>query len=351
MPFDDFDVNNDELVEQTETMLGEEESGYNEGEEEGEFFESDEEDPGVGKVFVVTGGNRGIGFEIVKRLAMLKKPEDVVYLCSRSVYRGEDAEEELEKEGLRVSYLQLDIEDVESIDWLATTLSRRHGAIDVLINNAGVSYAATSDVEEKSITEQAEHTIDVNYFGTLNVCQRLFPLLGKHGRVVNVSSQAGHMALSRMSRDLRERFLSRQLTVDQLGSLMREFLDVVRAQDGDSRGWPGTFYGVSKLGVTLLSSLQQKEFDRTPRNDILVNAVCPGFCATRLCNQRGPRSASDGADVAVYAGLLLPRRFSNPRGRFLVDDDPVSLESPDLPVFKQKRAKTPPKADAEFSTR
>ena len=75
-----------------------------------------------------------------------------------------------------------------------------------------------------------------------------------------------------MSRDLRERFLSRQLTVDQLGSLMREFLDVVRAQDGDSRGWPGTFYGVSKLGVTLLSSLQQKEFDRTPRNDILVNA-------------------------------------------------------------------------------
>ena len=96
--------------------------------------------------------------------------------------------------------------------------------------------------------------------------------------VVNVSSQAGHMALARMGKDLQARFLSPDLTLDDLCGLMNEFLDVVKLQDGDPRGWPGTFYGVSKLGVTLLSVLQQKELDnRSPRNDILVNA---GTCAS-----------------------------------------------------------------------
>ena len=63
-----------------------EDVGYEE-EEEDEFYESDDEDSTEGRVFVVTGGNRGIGLEIVRRLAMLKNPEDVIYLCSRSVYR------------------------------------------------------------------------------------------------------------------------------------------------------------------------------------------------------------------------------------------------------------------------
>ena len=75
-----------------------------------------------------------------------------------------------------------------------------------------------------------------------------------------------------MSAPLQSRFLSPDLSQDDLCDLMNEFLGVVKAQDGDARGWPGTFYGVSKLGVTLLSQLQQKEFDRVPRNDILVNA-------------------------------------------------------------------------------
>lgn len=147
------------------------------------------------------------------------------------------------------------------------------------------------------------------------------------------------MAFSRMSASLRARFSSPQLTQADLSDLLTEFLGVVKVQDGDARGWPGTFYGISKLGVTLLSQIQQREFDRTPKNDILVNAVCPGFCSTRLCNDRGPRSPADGADVVVYAALLLPRRFSNPRGGFLVDDDPLPLEEtsdPDLPVLKQK---------------
>jgi len=302
-------------------------------------YEDDDDVESRGRVFVVTGANRGIGYETVRRLAMLKRPNDVIYLCSRSVYRGEDAERALEEEGLRATYHQLDIEDEDSIEWLASSLSRRHGGIDCLVNNAGISYSSSSDADDKSIIEQAEHTIDVNFFGTLNVCKNLFPLLRKHGRVVNVSSQAGHMAFSRMSASLRARFSSLHLTQGDLSDLMNEFLGVVKAQDGDARGWPGTFYGVSKLGVTLLSQIQQRELDRSPKNDILVNAVCPGFCTTRLCNDRGPRSPADGADVIVYAALLLPRRFSNPRGSFLVNDDPLPLEETadkDLPVFQQK---------------
>jgi len=80
----------------------------------------------------------------------------------------------------------------------------------------------------------------------------------------------------------------------------------------------------------------------SPHNSLLfslIHTVCPGFCTTRLCNDRGPRSSADGADVIVYAALLLPRRFSNPRGSFLVNDDPLPLEETadkDLPVFQQK---------------
>jgi len=265
------------------------------------------------KVAVVTGSNKGIGFAIVQGLC--KQFQGHVYLTARNESLGKAAVAELEKEGLHPKFHQLDIEDVQSVAKLAEFLKKTYGGLDLLVNNAGFAFKA-ADTEPFSV--QAPVTLAINYWGTLNVCNALFPLLRSHARVVNVSSFVSVMALNKCSADLQTKLRACQ-TVDEISKYMTKFVEDSKKGVHKEEGWPESAYGMSKVGVTLASTIQQRDIDADKsRTDIVINACCPGYVATDMSSHKGTKTIEQGADTPLYLALLGPNA-KEPRGKFVSD--------------------------------
>ncbi|GFS60982.1 hypothetical protein TNIN_90411 [Trichonephila inaurata madagascariensis] len=166
------------------------------------------------------------------------------YFKARDEERGKAAVENLKTEGLNPKFHLLDISDENSIKTLASFLKNEYGGLDVLVNNAAIAYKMA---DPAPFSEQAEKTIQVNFFDTLNVCRHLFPLLRPHARVVNVSSSAGELSYI-SSKDLQLLFANEALSEDELCGLMKQFVD--DAKLGVQKGKKGlgkcVFYCISK---------------------------------------------------------------------------------------------------------
>ncbi|XP_071095151.1 carbonyl reductase [NADPH] 1-like [Haliotis cracherodii] len=262
------------------------------------------------RVAVVTGGNKGIGFEVVKSLCRLF-PGDVL-LTARNESLGRAAVASLEQTGLKPQFFQLDITDQTSIASLAAHLSHKYGGLDVLVNNAGIMFGRSSTA---TFEEQVKATMKVNFWANLNVCKMFFPLLHPSYRVVNVSSMLGSTALNKCAKDIKTRFTAPDITLDELENLMKQFETDV-SSGTYSQAWPETAYGVSKIGMTTMSLIQQRVLDREGKTDVVVNACCPGWCRTDMGGQKAISSAEEGADTIVYLATLPPEVMS-PRGQLV----------------------------------
>eukprot|EP00899_Mesostigma_viride_P014500 jgi/Mesvir1/23050/Mv08167-RA.1 len=266
----------------------------------------------AGSIALVTGGNKGIGYEIVKQLA--KKGVGVV-LTARNASLGVEAQKKLkEMDGVSVEFHQLDITDKESIGRCAEWLKATYGGLDILVNNAGFAYHG--DVFGP---EEARKTIGINYYGTVGVCDAMVPLLGarpgrRGGRIVNVASTSGKLRILK-SEQLRKQFTDASLTKERLSGLMEKFIEDVRAGRHSQEGWPTSMYGISKLGMATFTRILARDLaaGREGEDRILVNACCPGYCATDMSSWRGPKSAAEGAETPGYLALL---PSSGPTGKF-----------------------------------
>jgi NAD(P)-dependent dehydrogenase (short-subunit alcohol dehydrogenase family) len=96
---------------------------------------------------------------------------------------GHNAVKDLEKQGVKVNFHQLDIDDIESINRLAKYIKEKYNGLDILINNAAIAY---KNNDPAPFSQQAEHTVRVNLTGTLNLCNALFPLLRPHARFIRL---------------------------------------------------------------------------------------------------------------------------------------------------------------------
>ncbi|XP_027586965.1 carbonyl reductase [NADPH] 1-like [Pipra filicauda] len=263
-------------------------------------------------VAVVTGSNKGIGFAIVRDLCK-QFPGDV-YLTARDPGRGQEAVAKLQQEGLRALFHQLDIDDLQSIRALRDFLKEKYGGLNVLVNNAGIAFK----VQDKTpFAVQAEVTLKTNFFGTKNVCTELLPLMKPYGRVVNVSSTVSCSALGRCSQELQQKFRSDTITEEELVQLMNKFVEDTRKGVHDKEGWPNTAYGVSKIGVTVLSRIQARLLNQNRKGEhILLNACCPGWVRTDMAGPQATKSPEEGAETPVYLALL-PSDADAPHGQFV----------------------------------
>ncbi|CAF4924479.1 unnamed protein product [Pieris macdunnoughi] len=248
------------------------------------------------KVAVVTGSNKGIGFAIVRGLC--KRFDGDVYLTSRDLNRGQNAVAELNKEGLRPKYHQLDITDPKSIEKFRDYLKENYGGIDILVNNAAIAFKVNAP---DPIAVQAEQTLFVNYYSVLSTCEILFPILRNGARVINISSSCGHLSKIK-SEKLRNRLKDPNLTIEGLSSMMQEYIDA--AKQGTHAGdWGNSCYVVSKVAVTALTMVQQRMLaDR----DIKVNAVHPGYVDTDMTSHKGVLTIDEGAVAPLYIALDAP---------------------------------------------
>ncbi|KAG5309980.1 CBR1 reductase, partial [Acromyrmex insinuator] len=245
----------------------------------------------------VTGGNKGIGFAIVK--ALCQQYNGNVYLTARDTTRGMNAVSELKKQGLNPKFHQLDINDDNSVNTFRDYLKNTYGGFDVLVNNAAVAFKVNA---EESFGEQAEETIRVNYFSLRRVCTALYPLLRLHARVVHISSSAGR--LSNITGDAKKKIDNPNLTEAELDKIMHEFVNAAKAGTHIQAGWSNSAYVASKIGVTALACIHQSIFNTDPREDIVVNAVHPGYVDTDMTSHKGSLTPDEGAVAPVYCALL-----------------------------------------------
>jgi NAD(P)-dependent dehydrogenase (short-subunit alcohol dehydrogenase family) len=227
------------------------------------------------RVALVTGANRGIGFEVCRQLATRGF---VVFLTARDSEKAENAASNLAGTGT-VKPLLLDVADTRSIQQAAAELAKRYGYLDVLVNNAGINYDTWETVENADINGTVMETITTNLLGPWRVCQAVLPLLRKSnaGRIVNVSSESGSLAYM-------------------------------------SAGPPA--YQVTKAALNAMTRTLAGEL-RDAR--ILVNAVCPGWVSTDM-GGTGGRPVADGAAGIVWAATLPD---DGPTGGFFQDGKPL----------------------------
>ncbi|KAH6781914.1 Rossmann-fold superfamily protein [Perilla frutescens var. hirtella] len=262
-------------------------------------------------IAVVTGGNRGIGFEIVHQLAL---HGITVILTSRETGVGEEAAKVLQEGGLNVVFHQLDIIDLSSVDAFSEWVKEQYGGIDILINNAGVNYNAGSD----NSVEHAEQVIRTNYFGTKNMIKAMIPLMRPSepgARIVNVSSKLGRLNGRRNrieNAEMRKKLEDDELLSEELiDEVVNTFLEQARDGTWKEGGWPHVFtdYSLSKLAVNTYTRLMAREFASRPEGQkIYINCYCPGWVRTAMTSWAGHISIEDGADTAVWLALL-PDQF------------------------------------------
>eukprot|EP00474_Spongospora_subterranea_P008865 CRZ09323.1 hypothetical protein [Spongospora subterranea] len=258
-----------------------------------------------GKVAFVTGGNKGIGLAIVRGLAK-RHPDWTVLLGSRNKQAGEEVVAGLKKEGLsNVNPVVVDVCDHGSIQNAKKTVEQKYKYVDVLVNNAGIAWKGDAFSEEV-----AAKTIATNYYGVLNVTNAFLPIMRKPGaRIVNVSSTMSCNALSGCQKSLQDQFLDPNLTIDKLSKLLEQFIHDVKDTTWSEKGWPKSCYGVSKIGVSMLTRIMARDQDKS---QILINCCCPGWVRTDMT---GPQAHLTPDEGAVTPLLLCDLPDDQPTGK------------------------------------
>jgi NAD(P)-dependent dehydrogenase (short-subunit alcohol dehydrogenase family) len=222
------------------------------------------------KTALVTGANKGIGFEVARQLARLGLK---IFLGARNPKAGRAAAEKLSGGG-EVIFLEIDVSDAGSIRRAAEEFSRQQKHLDVLVNNAGI--LLDDDKSALDVTPEIfEETLRTNTLGPWLVAQAFAPLLEKSSapRIVNVSSGGGQL------------------------------------EDG-ADGW-APCYCVSK---TALNGVTAQLAAALPK--FAVNSVCPGWVRTDMGGENATRSIGEGAASIVWLATDAPQDLT---GKFVQD--------------------------------
>ena len=229
-----------------------------------------------GPVVVVTGGNRGIGFEICRQLAARGAR---LLLTARKQAAGEAAVKKLSGQKHATAFHPLDVTDSKSIEHLRDFLKETYGHIDVLINNAGIIAKAEAPALKVDLATVRE-TLETNALGPLHLAQMLVPLLkrGNSPRIVNMSSGMGALA------------------------------------DNDG-GYAA--YRMSKTLLNAVTAILSAEL----RGTVAVNSVCPGWVKTDMGGSHATREVAEGAEGTVWLALDAPATLT---GKFVRDRKVIS---------------------------
>jgi NAD(P)-dependent dehydrogenase (short-subunit alcohol dehydrogenase family) len=219
-------------------------------------------------IALVTGANKGIGREISRQLAM---KGILVLMGARDRERGEKAVADVSGQGLPVEFVQIDVTSDASVERAAAEVQRRHGRLDVLVNNAGIAldWCPASELT----VELFQKTFETNVFGVFRVTKAMLPLLkkSKHGRIVNISSGLGS--------------LTRNAAPDGLLTMRNMLLA----------------YSASKAALNMITIHFASELKSA---GIKVNSANPGFTATDMNQHRGTKTVEQGAATPVRLATL-----------------------------------------------
>ncbi|CAI8607219.1 unnamed protein product [Vicia faba] len=302
---------------------------------------------------VVTGSNKGIGFEIVRQLA---EAGIKVVLTARDEKRGLQALETLEASGLShsVVFHQLDVADASSVATLADFVKSQFGKLDILVNNAGVGgieikdsnlfssaiitngQALSDDELRSSMTQTYESTkecLKINYDGAKTTFEHLVPLLqlSDSPRVVNVSSSLSKIEC--VSNEWAKGVFSdvENLTEERIDEVLKEFLKDFEQGSLERNGWPRYLaaYTVAKVSMNAYTRIIAKKYP-----NFCINCVCPGYVKTDMTANTGFYTAKEGAVHPVSLADAQAKQAVNIEGE--VQEDDLVARSDNMPCHCQK---------------
>jgi NAD(P)-dependent dehydrogenase (short-subunit alcohol dehydrogenase family) len=223
------------------------------------------------KIALVTGANKGIGFETAKQLA---QHNIKVLLGARNETEGKKAEAALREASLDVTFVKLDISNPTDIDDVRKYIESEYGVLDILINNAAVFLdgAWFGNNTETVPIQILRDTFDINYFGTVELTQALLPAIKKSeaGRIVNISSLSGSFGVH----------------LDE-----SSFLYALKPY-----AYSASKTALNQFTVFLANALKDTK--------IKVNAANPGWVKTSIGSDQAPLTPEDGAKTGVALALL-----------------------------------------------
>ncbi|ASF06850.1 putative oxidoreductase [Nocardia brasiliensis NBRC 14402] len=216
---------------------------------------------------LVTGANKGLGRETVRRLGELGWQ---VFLGARDAERGKRAAAELTEQGWNVEFVQLDVTSVASIEAAVAAVRERTQALDVLINNAGIP--GNFLAPEQTQAEDLRPVFETNVFAPVQVTRAFLPLLraAAHPRVVMVSSGMGSLAVTS--------------DPERLESSL-----------------PNLNYSPSKAALNMIMSQYSRALP-----EIRFNAADPGYTATDFNNNGGYQTVTEGTDAIIELATAGP---------------------------------------------
>jgi NAD(P)-dependent dehydrogenase (short-subunit alcohol dehydrogenase family) len=220
-----------------------------------------------GRIALVTGANKGIGYEVARQLG---KQGITVFVGARDAALGEEAAGRLRAEGSSVCFIELDVTKPGTITNAANRIRAEHGRLDILVNNAGIAQKGDGPPSVAD-PDAVRRILDVNFFGVLAVTQAMLPLVKNSGsgRIVMVSSGLGSLT---WNADPKWPFAA----VKPLG------------------------YNGSKAILNMLTVQLAWELRDTP---IKVNTVNPGYTKTDLNGNSGTQTLEEGAAETVRQAL------------------------------------------------
>jgi NAD(P)-dependent dehydrogenase (short-subunit alcohol dehydrogenase family) len=222
------------------------------------------------KIALITGANRGLGFEMARQLGQQGVS---VVLAARDPQKGEEAAAKLRKEGLDVEFLKLDVTDKKDHAAAAAFLEKQFGRLDILINNAGISAEPLGSGKASTTTGDTIHrTFETNFFAPVALTQALLPLLMKSdaARIVNMSSILGSQTLHADPKSVIYDFKS--LSYDASKAALNSFTIHLAHELKDTR--------------------------------IKVNSAHPGWVKTDMGTDAAPMEIPEGAKTGVELALL-----------------------------------------------
>ncbi len=222
------------------------------------------------KIALITGANKGIGFEIARQLGA---QGIIVLVGARDQARGDEAARRLQSEGIEARAVHLDVTDQTTISRVASFIDETYGKLDILVNNAGISFREGRVPPSELDVEVFRRTYDTNVFGVFAVTKAMLPLLRRSdaGRIVNMSSSVGSLTLNSDPNSF----------YAQMPPLLA--------------------YCSSKTAVNAITVFFANELRQT---SIKVNSVSPGYVATDLNDHTGFLSPQQGAALPVTFATL-----------------------------------------------
>ncbi|KAJ0461644.1 putative short-chain dehydrogenase/reductase SDR, NAD(P)-binding domain superfamily [Helianthus annuus] len=298
---------------------------------------------GQNRYAVVTGANKGIGFEICRQLASNGVK---VVLTARDEKRGIDALAKFKDTHLSdlVLFHQLDVLDPVSVASLAQFVKTQFGKLDILVNNSGIGgavadeealRAASNSAKEAAAGSQIEwgkilnesyelavQCVQTNYYGAKRMVEHFIPILESSDSptIVNVSSSMGK--LKGLKNEWAKGILNdiENLTEEKIDEVVGEYLKDYKDGLLEAKGWPPLMsaYILSKAALNAYTRILAKKYP-----SFSINCVCPGFVKTDINYNTGILSVEDGAETPVKVALS-PK--GSPSGCFFDRNGVTSFE-------------------------